>query len=165
MNEKGVRRAARGESKIGRAGFFHLLLPVACCLLLSGCGAKGPLRAPEGAIPEPIKDLRAKAGNQGVNLTWSRPENYLDGKPLNDLAGFIIFRKDISKTCPECPVPYRERAAVNVEDQQKFQKRKQYGFVDQELQPQTIYRYRVISKVMDDTLSEPSNEVEVAWKP
>ncbi|MGH7768410.1 MAG: hypothetical protein ACREQP_13210 [Candidatus Binatia bacterium] len=164
MKIKGVSREARGERKIRGARFFYLLLPVACGLLLLGCGAKGALRAPEGAIPEPIKDLRAKAGNQGINLTWTRPESYLDGKGLNDLAGFIIFRKEISKTCPECPVPYRERAAVNVEDQQKFQKRKQYGFVDQELQPQTIYRYRVISKVMDDTLSEPSNEVEVAWK-
>jgi hypothetical protein len=162
MNKKGMRREVRGARRI-RPFVYACLLPLVFSLLL-GCGAKGPLRAPEGAIPEPIKDLRAKAGNQGVNLTWSRPDRYLDGKDLNDLAGFIIFRKEISKTCPECPVPYRERAVVNVEDQQKFQKRKQYGFVDQELQPQTIYRYRVFSKVMDDSLSEPSNEAEVAWK-
>jgi hypothetical protein len=164
MKTQGNRQQATGNRKVPFAFVYYCLMPVALCLLLLACGSKGALRAPEGAIPEPIKDLRAKAGNQGVNLTWTRPDRYLDGKDLNDLAGFVIFRKEISKTCPECPVPYRERAVVNVEDQQKFQKRKQYGFVDQELQPQTIYRYRVFSKVMDDTLSEPSNEAEVAWK-
>ena len=165
MKTIGERREARGERKIRTPGIFYCLLPVACCLLLLGCGSKGPLRAPEGAIPEPIKDLKAKAGKQGIDITWTKPAKYIDGKELSDLAGFIIFRKEISKTCPECPVPYRERAIVNVEDQQKFQKRKQYGFVDQELQPQTIYRYRVFSKVMDDSLSDPSNEAEAAWKP
>jgi len=159
MKTIGERREAGGERKI------RFLFALVCCLVFFGCGSKGALRTPEGAIPEPIKDLKAKAGKQGIDITWTRPSKYIDGKDLNDLAGFIIFRKEISKTCPECPVPYRERAIVNVEDQQKFQKRKQYGFVDQELQPQTIYRYRVFSKVMDDSLSDPSNEAEAAWKP
>ncbi|HEY2989933.1 MAG TPA: hypothetical protein VGL11_19600 [Candidatus Binatia bacterium] len=155
----------KGKSKSQFGIFFACLMPVVLCLLLAGCGNRGDLRAPEGAIPEPIKDLKAKAGKQGINLTWTRPEKYLDGKALNDLAAFAIFRKELSKTCPECPVPYRLRATVSVEDQQKFQKRKQYGFVDQELEPKTIYRYRVFSKVADDTMSEPSNEVEVVWQP
>jgi predicted small lipoprotein YifL len=159
MKIKGKRQKAKGKRK-SRIAFAVLL-----CLLVAGCGSKGALRAPEGAVPEPIKDLRGKAGKQGIDLTWARPTRYLDGKALSDLAGFVIFRKELSKTCPECPVPYRQRAVVNVEDQQKIMKRKQFGFVDQELEPQTVYRYRVFSKLMDDSLSDPSNEVEVAWKP
>ena len=165
MKTTNNRRKARSGRKTPVALIYYSLLPLAFSLFLSGCGSKGPLRTPEGALPEPIKDLKAMAGKQGIDLTWTKPVKYIDGKELNDLAGFVIFRKDISKTCPECPVPYRQRAIVNVEDQQKFQKRKQYGFVDQELQPQTIYRYRVFSKVMDDTLSDPSNEAEAAWMP
>ena len=165
MKTTNNRRKARGGRKTQVALIYYCLLPLAFGLFLSGCGSKGPLRTPEGALPEPIKDLKAMAGKQGIDLTWTKPSKYIDGKDLSDLAGFVIFRKDISKTCPECPVPYRQRAIVNVEDQQKFQKRKQYGFVDQELQPQTIYRYRVFSKVMDDTLSDPSNEAEAAWMP
>ena len=131
---------------------------------VGGCGKKGQPRAPELAVAETIKDLRARAEGKGIALTWTRPTQYVGGKEMHDLAGFVIFRKELSKSCPECPVPYRERAAVNVEDQQKFMKKKQFGFVDQELQPQTIYRYRVFSKLMDDSLSDPSNEVEVVWK-
>jgi len=134
-------------------------------VLSSGCGKKGDPRAPELAIPEPIRDLRAQADGKGIALTWSRPTRYVDGKDLRDLAGFLIFRKEISRSCPECPVPYRQRITVNVEDQEKFIKKKQFRFIDQELTPQTVYRYRVFSRLMDDSLSEPSNEVEVSWRP
>ena len=163
MKTQGARHEARGVSKIKT--IYPYLSVLALCLFLLGCGAKGGLRAPEGAVPEPIAGLKASAGKQGVVLTWPRPTRYLDGKALNDLASFVIFRKELSRTCPECPAPYRQLTIVNVEDSQQFQKRKQFGFVDQEVQPQTVYRYRVFSKLLDNSLSEPSNEVEVAWKP
>lgn len=159
----GIRHQALGISR------SRLFLTVACCLLpiafSPACGKKGDPRAPELATPETIRDLRGGVEDRGVSLTWSRPSRYVDGKDLRDLAGFVIYRKDVSKACPDCPVPYRQRAEVNVEDQEKFVKKKQYRFVDQELTPQTIYRYRVFSKLFDGSLSEPSNEVEAAWRP
>jgi len=141
-----------------------------CCVALmfvSACGKKGNPRAPELAIPEVIKDLKVKTGDRGIALTWSRPKKYVDGQSLDDLAGFVIFRKDLPKTssCPDCPVPFRPRTTVNIEDHQKFIKKKKYRFVDEELSPQTVYRYRVFSRLMDGSLSRPSNEVEAAWKP
>ena len=144
---------------------FAIFILIFSLASLAACGKKGAPRAPELVIPETIKDLRARPEGQGISLTWSRPMRYLDGKELRDLAGFVIFRKELSKTCPECPVPYRERASVNVEDQERFTKKKQFRFVDQELQPQTTYRYRIFSKLLDESLSDPSNEVEAAWKP
>lgn len=171
MSTKGKRQKVKGKTLRSH------LLPIAHCLLvfnfllfpfalfLSGCGKKGDPRAPELATPETIRDLRAQAEGRGIALTWSRPMRYVDGKELRDLAGFVIFRKEISKTCPDCPVPYRERVTVSVEDQEKFIKKKQFRFVDQELMPQTTYRYRVFSRLTDDSLSDPSNDVEVAWKP
>lgn len=171
MSAKGKRQKVKGKTLQSH------LLPIAHCLLvfnfllfsfalsLAGCGKKGDPRAPELAMPETIRDLKTRAEGRGVALTWSRPMKYVDGKELRDLAGFVIFRKEISKTCPDCPVPYRERATVNVEDQEKFMKKKQFRFVDQELTPQTTYRYRVFSRLMDDSLSDPSNEGEVIWSP
>ncbi|TAJ78324.1 hypothetical protein EPO44_20140 [bacterium] len=164
MKIEGTRQQAVGSRKIRVfLSIVYCLLPLA--LLLSSCGTKGDPRAPELAAPETIRDLKAKPEAKGIALTWSRPMSYVDGKELRDLAGFVIFRKEISKSCPDCPVPYRERVTVNVEDQQKFIKKKQFGFVDQELTPQTTYRYRVFSRLMDDSLSDPSNEVEIAWRP
>lgn len=144
---------------------FVIFILIFSLASLVGCGTKGDPRAPELAVPETIRDLKARAEANGVVLTWSRPLRYVDGKELRDLAGFVIFRKDVSRSCLDCPVPYRERTTVNVEDQQKFVKKKSYAYIDQELNPQTIYRYRVFSQLTDGSLSDPSNEVEVAWRP
>lgn len=135
-------------------------------LLLSiGCGKKGEPRAPELAMPQLIKNLTAKPDRTGIVLTWNRPTEYVDGRSLTDLTGFVIFRKDLSPTCPECPVPYRPLAAVNVEDREKFVKQKQYRFIDENAQAQMIYRYRVSSQLKDGSLSNPSNEVEATRGP
>jgi len=164
-----MKRAGTGQQAVSIRN-IKTFLSVAFCVLaiaysLSGCGRKGDPRAPELAMPEPIKDLKAEAQARGIALTWSRPARYVDGKSLRDLGGFVIFRKEISRTCPECPVPYRERARVNVEDQGKFIKKREFRFVDQELSPRTVYRYRILSRLLDDSLSDPSNEAEVAWRP
>ena len=151
----------RSLSQISVMGILFFL----AFLLVVSCGRKGPPRAPELAVPETIKDLKAEAGGGGIALTWSRPTRYLDGKSLDDLAGFVIFRKEITQACPECPAPYRQRVTLNVEDQQKFIKKQKFRYVDGELTPQVNYVYRVFSRLMDGSLSDPSNEAKLAWRP
>jgi hypothetical protein len=126
-----------------------------------GCGKKGDPRAPELAAPRTITNLAAKSGAGGVSLTWNRPTEYIDGRALKDLASFVIFRKEVSQSCPDCPVPYRQLTTVNVEDRDKFAQQKQYRYDDQEVVPKAIYRYRVSSQLLDGSLSAPSNEVEI----
>lgn len=150
----------------GKKGIHFLLFTFYLCLVLfAACGKKGNPRAPELVAPEPIKDLKAEATATGAVLTWSRPTRYLDGKEIRDLAAFVVFRKELPGTCPDCPSPYRELATVNVEDQQRFMKTRRFRFVDREVTPQTVYRYRVFSKLMDGALSDPSNETEIIWRP
>ena len=128
-----------------------------------GCGKKGDPRAPELATPKVINNLsvRPGPGPDSVVLTWSRPTEYVDGSKLDDLASFVIFRKEVSASCLDCPVPYRQLTTVNVEDREKFVKQKQYRFDDREVVSKSIYRYRVSSQLFDGSLSGPSNEVEI----
>ena len=128
----------------------------------AGCGKKGDPRAPELATPKTITNLAARSVPNSITLTWNRPTEYVDGKELKDLASFVIFRKEVSQSCPDCPVPYRQLTTVNVEDRDKFAQKKQYRYDDQEVQPKSIYRYRVSSQLLDGSLSAPSNEVEIA---
>ena len=140
-------------------------LLVAALLLLvfgSSCGKKSDPRAPELVAPKTIANLTARPSTNSVVLTWSRPTEDVDGKELKDLASFVIFRKEISQSCPDCPVPYRQLTTVYVEDREKFVKQKQYRFDDQEVRPKTMYRYRVSSQLRDGSLSAPSNEIEIA---
>jgi hypothetical protein len=158
-------KATDGRRRISSSAWHAaaILLAVALVFLL-GCGKKGDPRAPELAVPQTIRDLKAEAQDKGIALSWGRPTQYVDGKALRgDLAAFVVFRKDVPRACPDCPVPFRERAKVSVEDQQKFVQKKRFAFLDGELTPQTIYRYRVFSQLTDGSLSDPSNEVEVTW--
>ena len=128
----------------------------------TACGKKGDLRAPELAAPLPINNLSARPAPDGVTLTWNRPTEYIDGKEIKDLASFVIFRKEISLSCVDCPVPYRQLRIVNVEDREKFVKQKQYRYDDQEVRAKAVYRYRVSAQLFDGSLSAPSNEVEIS---
>ena len=139
-----------------------LVLGLALGILAVACGKKGDLRAPELATPKTITNLAARSGPNGITLTWSRPTEYVDGTALKDLASFVIFRKEISQSCPDCPVPYRPLTTVNVEDRDRFAQQKQYRYDDQEVRPKAIYRYRVSSQLLDGSLSAPSNEIEIA---
>ena len=136
---------------------------LALLLLVSGsaCGKKGDPRAPELVTPKLITNLAARPVADGVALTWNRPTEYVDGSEIKDLASFVIFRKEISKSCLDCPVPYRQLTTVNVEDREKFARLKQYRFDDREVRADAIYRYRVASQLFDGSLSGPSNEVEI----
>ncbi len=138
---------------------------VALLVTLVACGKKADPRAPELAAPEPITNLSASRSTAGVVLTWSRPARYVDGRPMKDLASFVVYRKQIPPTCPDCVVPYRPVTTVSVEDQERFVKQKQYRYVDEETQSGATYRYRVSSQLADGTQSDPSNEVEVTRGP
>lgn len=138
-----------------------LALGLISLALVMSCGKKGDPRAPELTLPKTITNLSARSVPGAVILTWNRPTEYVDGKPITDLTSFVIFRKEISPSCPDCPVPYRQLTTVNVEDREKFVKQKQYRFDDADVRPKAIYRYRVSSQLVDGTLSAPSNEVEV----
>ena len=138
------------------------LLVMISFVMASACGKKGDPRAAVLVTPKLITNLAARSSADGVALTWNRPTEYVDGSELKDLAGFVIFRKEISQSCLDCPVPYRQLTTVNVEDREKFVRLKQYRFDDREVRANTIYRYRVASQLFDGSLSGPSNEVEVS---
>ena len=139
-----------------------LVLALMVVTLGVGCGKKGDPRAPELATPKTITNLAARSAPNGISLTWNRPTEYVDGKELKDLASFVIFRKEVSQSCPDCPVPYRQLTTVNVEDRDKFVQQKQYRYDDPEVRPKAIYRYRISSQLLDGSLSAPSNEIEIA---
>jgi len=165
-----MKKTGKWQQAVGNRGIrflfvWYCVLPLALGLTLSGCGKKGDVRAPELVIPETIRNLTARQDKSGVALTWSRPERYADGRSLTDLTSFVIFRKDISPSCADCPVAYRPLTTVHVEDREKFVKQKQYRFIDDQAQAKMIYRYRVSSQLKDGSLSEPSNEVEIARGP
>ncbi len=158
--DRGAVCAARSRRR--RAGVLWLVLLLA---LAAGCGRKGPPRAPGLAAPEAVADLTARVEGRGVRLGWSRPRRTLDGRALDHLGAFVLYRRSVRADCRDCRAAYRERAVIRVEDEGKFFRRSRYGFTDRELRPGTVYGYRVLVRLPDGSASGPSNEVSVEWRP
>lgn len=154
--------AGRRPLRANLAGLLCLLLLPA--VLTAGCGKRGAPRAPELVMPVAISDLKLVLADRSVRLGWSHPRKALDGRPLTDLAAFVVYRKSTAADCPDCRAAYGERAVINVEDEGRFFKRSDYGFTDTELRTGTVYRYQVRVRLSDGSLSRPSNEVSIVWR-
>ncbi|HOP39571.1 MAG TPA: fibronectin type III domain-containing protein [Geobacteraceae bacterium] len=138
--------------------FFLLLFT----LLFSACGKRGPLVAPEALVPAGINDLRVEQKGNRFLVCWSRPDKEEWGGPIESLAGFRVFRRDVlppDRDCEECPNIYRAIKLVDpeyLEDVLRFGSR--YCFFDGDLVDGKTYQYKVVSFEKDGATSKDSNK-------
>lgn len=128
-----------------------LAAALVAALIAPGCGVKSTPIPPEAARPQQILDLEALPERHGIQLTWTRPEQYASGKSMKDLAGFTVMRADGQE-------PYQPLVEVPVTDQERIQVVTRYSYTDNTAEPGHSYRYEVTSHTMDGYKSLPSNE-------
>jgi hypothetical protein len=151
---KGKREKARLKSSMS----YSCLLPFLLCLLTflsTGCGRKGLPRAPEDVRPQPLADLAATNVAGGVQLSWSRPQFYVDGTRMPDLGGFFVDRATGDA------LTYQRIAELTVTDRDRFRQVKRFTHVDPDVTPGVAYRYRVVSFTVDRYFGAPSNTVTI----
>lgn len=121
----------------------------------AGCGRVGSPRAPEMVIPMTPDPVKVESAADGVKLSWRRPREYVDGEPLDDLAGFRVLR-----ACqPE--VVFAEVATVPVDDQQRFRKAGSFSMIDHAAPIGVSCRYQVIAFTFDGYTSPPAESEDV----
>lgn len=135
---------------------------VACIpLALAACGKKGPLVPPEAFVPAPIDSLKVEQKEDRFFVSWMPPTVEGSGKPLNDLAGFKIYRREVlppSEDCEECPTAYHLMKDVDLEYLQGVRVYNNiYIFPDSDLVNGKTYQYKVISYKKDRSESDASN--------
>ncbi len=118
------------------------------------CGRKTPIKPPELVQPRAIQKLAAENIGEGVRLSWERPNDYVDGSTMRDLAGFRVERR-------EGEGDFAVLLTVPVLDRDKFRQIRRFRFVDHDVAPGHRYAYRVFSFTEDDYVSQPSNLVEI----
>lgn len=139
---------------------FHFMLST---LLLAGCGRRGPLVAPDAAVPAAVDTLRISQKENLFYLSWAPPLKDLAGRPLQGLAGFRLLRREVlppSDDCEECVDAYRTVRTVDLDylkDVRRFDSL--YVVTDTGLAPGTTYQYRVVTVKKDGTESARSNPV------
>ncbi|RNC71793.1 MAG: fibronectin type III domain-containing protein [Desulfuromonadales bacterium] len=136
-------------------------LVVIVFLLLAACGKKGPLVPPESFVPAPITTLSVEQKENRFFVSWEAPGSDEGGRPLKELAGFRVFRREVlppGEDCEECPTAYRLVKTVDLEylkDVRVFGNR--YVFAEGDLDSGRAYQYKVISFQKDGSESSASN--------
>lgn len=140
---------------------------LAACLLMvvaAGCGRKGPLVRPEALIPAPVTDLYATQTADRLRLSWSIPDRLEGGGRLTDLAGFKLFRREMSPTggdCMECADAWKLIRQINLEYLQGVNRiGNRLFFQDSEAVESTPYLYRVVTTTKSGLESRPSTGIK-----
>jgi predicted small lipoprotein YifL len=139
------------------------LLLIGIIFLLAACGKKGPLIPPEAFVPAPIADLKVGQKGNAFMVCWTPPGREESGRPLKDLAGFLIFKREVlppGEDCEECPTAYRMLRDVDLEylqDVRRFGSR--LCIVDSDLVEGNTYQYKAVSMEKNGATSRDSNKV------
>jgi hypothetical protein len=132
-------------------------------ILLSGCGKRGALVPPEALVPAAVRDLRVEQKGDRFLVLWSRPTRQEGGRPLRDLAGFRLFRRDLlppGEDCEECPDAYRLLTSIDLDFPRGGVVGNHGLYYDDALTIGKSYRYKVISATKDGSISRPSNRAD-----
>jgi hypothetical protein len=132
---------------------IQLLLVAA--LLVPACGRKADPQPPELVRPRTIVNLVGDASADGVRLRWTRPNEYVNGRRMDDLGGFLVFRGAPGMIA-------QELADIPVADRERFQREKKFEYLDRRIGPGRTYYYRIVSYTTDHYYSDPSNQVTIA---
>jgi len=145
-----------------RRPLLRATLVATALALLLGCGKKGPLVPPEALAPAAIGNLSVVQQGGRFQVSWSAPGRQEGGDRLEDLAGFLLFKRTLlppAEDCETCPSAYTEVAHVDL-DYPKGVKRlgNRYLFEDYDLKQGKAYQYKVRSFNTDGVQSTDSNK-------
>jgi len=87
-------------------------------LLLTACGKKGALLPPEALVPASVRGLNVMQTGQAFRITWKAPVKELGGRPLKDLSGFLLLRRDVTPEggdCPSCPDSWKLLSRIELD--------------------------------------------------
>jgi predicted small lipoprotein YifL len=141
----------------------RILLIILLLALLAACGRKGPLVPPDTMIPASVSTLQVEQKEDRFYVTWSAPTSDAGGKPLKDLGGFRLMRREVlppDEDCEACPTAYSVVQTVDLEYLKGVRVYNNiYIFTDAGLKDGTTYQYKLISFKKDGAESAPSNRI------
>ncbi|WP_224983629.1 fibronectin type III domain-containing protein [Geomonas agri] len=144
-------------------GFLPALFLAAALTLSSGCAKKGQLIPPEALVPAPIGSLAVAQKGAEFQVSWSGPGRLEKGGKLEDLSGFLLYRRNVlppAQDCEECPSAYKQLTLVDLDLPKAV---RQVGglwiYDDFDLRKGQAYQYKVRSFTKSGAQSKDSNKV------
>ncbi|HEX2770269.1 MAG TPA: lipoprotein [Geobacteraceae bacterium] len=140
----------------------RILMITVLALLLAGCGRKGKLFPPEALRPAPVNDLQIAQKGERFQVSWSQPAHGEGGRPIKDLAGFHLFKREVlppAEDCESCADAYKPLKIVDLAYLQDVRRVGGRLFLsDADVETGKTYQYKLLSFQKDGTPSRDSNK-------
>jgi predicted small lipoprotein YifL len=140
----------------------RILMITVLVLLLASCGRKGRLIPPEALRPAPVSDLQIAQKGESFQVSWSQPAHGEGGRPIKDLAGFHLLKREVlppEEDCESCPTAYKLLKNVDLEYLQDVRLVGGSLFLsDPDVVTGKTYQYKLLSFQKDGTPSRDSNK-------
>ncbi|NIA08582.1 MAG: hypothetical protein GWP10_02110 [Nitrospiraceae bacterium] len=100
---------------------------------------------------------------EGIRLSWSVPVKNIDGSPLAKIKGFQLLKAAVPAkgACLGCPPPFGR--PINIPFEARPEKTRRMVYEDRTLSTGMRYTYRVCTVKGWLNVSDPSNQVSLAW--
>jgi len=97
-----------------RIGYLAAAVLGAVVLSLTGCGFKTDPVPPGNVVPKAVDDLRYSLDETGVTLSWTYPDETVQGDDLTEISTFDVYRAvvPLADLCETCPIPFSEPTQI-----------------------------------------------------
>jgi len=140
--------------------FASITCFVALLLSLAACGRKGQLIPPEALVPATVGNLQVQQQGESFRISWSAPGKEQSGRPLRDLAGFRLLRRQLlpgDQDCSACSDAWQLIATVDMDLPLNVEKSGgNYIFRDRGVKPTSSSQYRLVAFSKSGGISRPA---------
>lgn len=144
-----------------------LILLLFCTLVVVACGKKGALIYTDLLVPSAVTSINVRQSGPGVKLSFVLPDKDRAGQSLAGLAGVKVFKREATTgqepVCNACNDDFRlfKKLYLDILDINA----RRYGnlliLLDNDVNTERVYGYKVIPFMKDDLDGETSNTVTV----
>lgn len=140
-------------------GNILILLAVLGMATVSACGRKGALIPPEALVPAAVTTLSVQQQGGEFRIIWSAPTREQGGRPLRDLAGFQLLRRQLlpgEADCAACSDAWQLLAAVDLALPTNVrQSGGLFIYHDAAVKPDAASQYRLLALSRSGGVSKP----------
>jgi predicted small lipoprotein YifL len=128
---------------------------------VAGCGKKGALLPPEALVPAAVRELKVIQTGQDFRVTWKAPAKEQGGRPLKDLSGFLLLRRDVTPEggdCPSCPDSWKLLSRIDLDTPESVKKSGDlFIYFDKGGETGNRFQYRVTALSKSGGKSSPAD--------
>lgn len=110
------------STRLLSARWRALLVTAALAALTGACGLRTAVRPPEDTAPIIPGQATVQVENGETVVQWKRANESADGRPLTDLAAFIVEKR----SAPDAD--WQTVATIDVIDQEKYRRRRDFSW-------------------------------------